>query len=104
MAGKYPIIDDFPAQNTALACYRHIFFTNFGKENSIKLILFNPKLCLMNYPVLSSINRTLITFIVRLTLILLLVFFIFFFVVEMFSFISLFEVTVVANPAMNLIK
>jgi len=58
----------------------------------------------MNYPVLSSINRTLITFIVRLSLILLLVFFIVFFVFEMFSFISLFEVTVVANPAMNLIK
>ncbi|HKO81188.1 MAG TPA: hypothetical protein VJU78_12370 [Chitinophagaceae bacterium] len=58
----------------------------------------------MNYSVFSSINRTLITFIFRLSLILLLVFFICFFVVEMFSFIRLFEVTVVANPAMNLIK
>jgi len=58
----------------------------------------------MNYSVFSSINRTFITFIIRLSLILLLVFFIAFFIFEMFSFIRLFEVTVVANPAMNLIK
>lgn len=58
----------------------------------------------MNYSVFSSINRTFVTFIIRLSLILLLVFFIAFFIFEMFSFIRLFEVTVVANPAMNLIK
>jgi len=73
-------------------------------KNSIKLILFNPKLWLMNYPVSSSVSRTFFTFIIRLSLILLLFFFIAFFVFETFSFIRLFEVTVVANPAVNLIK
>lgn len=58
----------------------------------------------MNYPVSSSTSREFLTFISRLGLILLLFFFIVFFVFEMFSFISLFEVTVVANPAINLIK
>lgn len=58
----------------------------------------------MNYSVSSSGSRTFFTFIVRLSLILLLFFFIAFFVFETFSFIKLFEVTVVANPAMNLIK
>ncbi len=58
----------------------------------------------MNYPVSSSTNRAVYTFIIRLSLVLLLFFFIAFFVFEMFSFIKLFEVTAVANPAMNLIK
>lgn len=58
----------------------------------------------MNYPLFSSANRAVITFLFRLSLLLLLFFFIVFFIFEMFSFISLFEVTVVANPAINLIK
>jgi hypothetical protein len=58
----------------------------------------------MNYQVFSSANRAVTTFLFRLSIVLLLCFFIVFFVLEMFSFISLFEVTVVANPAMNLIK
>ncbi|HKZ66311.1 MAG TPA: hypothetical protein VJ111_08160 [Chitinophagaceae bacterium] len=58
----------------------------------------------MNYPVSSSTSRGVYTFIIRLSLVLLLFFFIVFFVLEMFSFIRLFEVTVVANPAINLIK
>ena len=81
-----------------------IFFSPIWVRNSIKLILNNPKLCLMNYSVPSSTSRVFYTFIIRLSLVLLLFFFIAFFVFETFSFIRLFEVTVVANPAINLIK
>lgn len=83
---------------------RRLFFTNFGIGYSIKLVLFNPKQRLMNYPVTTTSSRELLTFLFRMSIVVLLVFFIGFFLVEAFSFLKLFEVTVVANPAMNLIK
>ena len=58
----------------------------------------------MNYSVPSSAKRQSYSFIIRLGLIVMLIFFIGFFVFETFSFLKLFEVTVVANPAVNLIK
>ena len=58
----------------------------------------------MNYPVTSNTNREFLTLVFRMTVILLLIFFIGFFIVEALSFVKLFEVTVVANPAVNLIK
>jgi hypothetical protein len=58
----------------------------------------------MNYPVTSNTNRELLTFVFRMSVILLLIFFIGFFIIEALSFVRLFEVTIVANPAVNLIK
>ena len=58
----------------------------------------------MNYPAPSSDSRSSYTFILHLGLFLLLSFFIGFFVFEMVSFLKLFEVTTVINPAINLIK
>jgi len=43
MAGKYPIHSNFLIKNKAGKSRRHIFFTIFDK-NSIKLILYNPKI------------------------------------------------------------
>jgi len=57
----------------------------------------------MNYPAPSN-SRSSYTFILRLGLFLLLFFFIAFFVFEMVSFLKLFEVKMVINPAVNLIK
>lgn len=57
----------------------------------------------MNY-LSTSTFRASYSFITRVVIVLLLVFFIGFLVMETFSFIRLFEVTVVANPAINLIK
>ena len=104
MAGKYTIYPYFLSKKQGPNAHWHIFFTHIWVRNSIKLILNNPKLCLMNYPVTSSTSREFLTLLMRLGLIVLLFFFIVFFVFEMFSFIRLFEVTVVANPAINLIK
>ncbi|MGZ8557577.1 MAG: hypothetical protein ACXWWC_04570 [Chitinophagaceae bacterium] len=60
----------------------------------------------MNYhlPSSSSTNHPFYTFLIRLGLLILLIFFIAFLAFETVSFIRLFEVTAVANPAMNLIK
>lgn len=57
----------------------------------------------MNY-LPASTSRASYSFITRMVIVLLLVFFIGFLLMETFSFIRLFEVTVVANPAVNLIK
>ena len=58
----------------------------------------------MNYPASSSNSRSSYTFIFHLGLFILLFFFIVFFVFEMVSFLKLFEVKMVINPAINLIK
>ncbi len=58
----------------------------------------------MNYPATSNTNREWVTFVFRMSVILLLIFFIGFFIFEALSFVRLFEVTIVANPAVNLIK
>ena len=58
----------------------------------------------MNYPAPFSDSRSSYTFILHLGLFLLLFFFIAFFVFEMVSFLKLFEVRMVINPAINLIK
>jgi hypothetical protein len=83
MAGKYTINGWFLIKKRGASDRWHIFFTHIWVRNSIKLILFNPKLALMNYPVSSSTSRELFTFIIRLSLILLLFFFVVFFVIEM---------------------
>ena len=57
----------------------------------------------MNYPA-SSNNRSSYGFFVQLGLFLLLFFFIAFFVFEMVSFLKLFEVKMVINPTVKLIK
>jgi len=57
----------------------------------------------MNYPA-SSNSRSSYSFFVHLGLFLLLFFFIAFFVFEMVSFLKLFEVKMVINPTVNLIK
>jgi hypothetical protein len=57
----------------------------------------------MNY-LSTSTFRASYSFITRVVIVLLLFFFIGFLAMETFSFIRLFEVTVVANPAINLIK
>ena len=59
---------------------------------------------LMNYHVFSNGSRAVAPFFFRLFLVVLLIVFVSFFMLEMFSFIRLFEVTIVANPAVNLIK
>jgi len=58
----------------------------------------------MNYPAPSSNSRSSSTFIFHLGLVVLLFFFIVFFVFEMVSFLKLFEVKMVINPAINLVK
>gem|GEM_PF-2769964 len=58
----------------------------------------------MNYPVTQTSSRQMPASFFRIGIILLLIFFIGFFIVEAFTFIRLFEVTMVANPAMNIIK
>lgn len=58
----------------------------------------------MNYPVTQTNSRLLPVLVVRIGIILLLIFFTGFFIVEAFTFIRLFEVTMVANPAINIIK
>jgi hypothetical protein len=58
----------------------------------------------MNYHVFSNSNKAIVHFFFRLFLVALLLFFVTIFILEMFSFIRLFEVTIVANPAVNLIK
>ncbi len=80
------------------------YFHHFWSRKSMTLIPFNPKRDLMNFPVISTSSRELPTFFFRMSIIVLLIFFIGFFIMEAFSFIRLFEVTVVANPAMYLIK
>ena len=57
----------------------------------------------MNYLSTSTL-RTSYSFITRMVIVGLLIFFVGFLVMETFSFIRLFEVTVVANPVMNVIK
>ena len=58
----------------------------------------------MNYPVFSTGNRAIAQVLLRLFLVALFLFFVAILMLEMFSFIRLFEVTMVANPAINLIR
>ncbi|MGK2862527.1 MAG: hypothetical protein ACSLE0_11365 [Chitinophagaceae bacterium] len=58
----------------------------------------------MNYHLTRASNPGFIHFMIRFSLLVLLFFLIVFLVFETFSFIRLFEVTIVANPAINLIK
>lgn len=58
----------------------------------------------MNYPVPGTSGRDLLTFVSRLAIVILLIFFMGFFIVEALSFLKLFEVNFVANPATKLIK
>ena len=58
----------------------------------------------MNYPVTTTTSRELFNSFFRAAIVILLVFFVGFLIFEALSFLKLFEVTTVANPALYLVK